>query len=155
MQPWVIVIIRSGNGLVPNGTKPLPQAILTDQQVYTQEHQIVINYVQNSNIFIQGDIFENAICKMSTSMSGLNVSTVLVLKWAYSTDRFNTMVADALVPSNHQIISRHGSDHAECCVLVFHQEGFQLPVSSQCWEITENTNIYFFGFLTIFQHDKG
>ena len=57
------------------------------------------------------------------------------------------MAADALVAGTllRQVISSHGIDGMQNKqVLVFHAEGFQWAVSSQCQEMIEDENTFLF-----------
>ena len=40
MASWIFVNISSGDGLVPPGTKPLPEPMLTQDYVVTWRHYI-------------------------------------------------------------------------------------------------------------------
>ena len=62
----------------------------------------------------------------------------------------NTMAADALASQLLDVISSHGMNRLNMSIPVFHEEGFQLSVSSQCWEMIENADV--FVFLKLIQH---
>ena len=54
----------------------------------------------------------------------------------------NTMAADALAPSLARSSAAIVLTMQDGRVLVFHEEGFQLPVASQCWEMMENVDVF-------------
>ena len=56
-SPWI-------NGLLHDSAKPLPLSVLTYHQLDTQEH-FQWNFNQKSNIFIQGNTFENVVCQVA------------------------------------------------------------------------------------------
>ena len=46
------VNIGSGNGLVPSGTKPLPEPMLTQIYVAMRRHQAMLNHRSNSMVIL-------------------------------------------------------------------------------------------------------
>ena len=54
----------------------------------------------------------------------------------------NTIAADGLAPWVARPSAAMVLNMQDKQVLVFHEEGFQLPVSSLWWEIIENANIF-------------
>ena len=69
----------------------------------------------------------------------------------FSTDKFSTiklrhyMYHGSWCPGflHRQGINRYGIDHMGEQVLIFHRDGFQLPLPSQCWEIIKHVNIFY------------
>ena len=51
-----------------NDTKPLSEPVLTYCQLDPKEH-ISMNFIRNSNIFIQENMFENVVCQMVAILS--------------------------------------------------------------------------------------
>ena len=73
MVSLILVVIGSNNGLVPDGTKPLPEPMLTYCQQDPQGY-ISIKFCSKFKYLHWRNAFENVICKMvAISFSGLNV----------------------------------------------------------------------------------
>ena len=66
----------------------------------------------------------------------------------------NTIAADGLAPWVARPSAAMVLNMQDKQVLVFHEEGFQLPVSSQWWEIIENANMYLLSFVNWICHAR-
>ena len=59
----ILINIGSGNGLLPDSTKPLPEPLMTYCQCDPHSH---CNWNQNTKILFKENTFENVVCKTSS-----------------------------------------------------------------------------------------
>ena len=69
---WWDVNIDSGNGLVPDGTKPLPESMFTQNYVGIWRHQATMSYIITSNI-------SSELCHLANIMMTSSIGKIFAL----------------------------------------------------------------------------
>ena len=88
------------------GAKPLPEPILTFCHLDPSWHASV-EFHQNTHIFIRENVFENIVCKISSSLSGPKCVNTSRLCGAYICQKTMPLLFNALRPRQH---GRHFPD---------------------------------------------
>ena len=129
-------------GLLPlPHTNPLAEPRITFFDNCTIRNVLQRNAYQKTKMLSRGDVREN--CKMKTILfSPQYVNSSGAETRILHENEVNTLAADALAPCVARSSAAMLFNVHNRWVLIFHEEGVQPAVPSQCWAMIGNINIF-------------